>query len=69
MITCSLRYVIAPYLLAEFEQYARAWIPLVTRCGGQHHGDLLPSERANNSALALFLSRRLPRTSAIGALR
>ncbi|MCL1529774.1 NIPSNAP family protein [Xanthomonas nasturtii] len=54
MITCSLRYVIDPYQLAEFEHYARLWIPLVARFGGRHHGYFLPSEGANNIALALF---------------
>ncbi|WDL50342.1 NIPSNAP family protein [Xanthomonas campestris pv. campestris] len=43
-----------PYLLAEFEQYARLWIPLVTRCGGQHHGDLLPSEGRTTASLAAY---------------
>ena len=54
MITCSLRYVIDPYKLAEFEHYAKLWIPLVTRMGGIHHGYFLPHEGANNIALALF---------------
>lgn len=54
MITCSLRYVIDPYKLAEFEHYARLWIPLVNRLGGTHHGYFLPHEGANNIALALF---------------
>jgi hypothetical protein len=30
------------------------WIPLVERFGGTHHGYFLPSEGANNIALALF---------------
>ena len=54
MITCSLRYVIDPYKLAEFEHYARLWIPLVNRLGGIHHGYFLPHEGANNIALARF---------------
>lgn len=54
MITCSLRYIIDPYRLAEFEAYAKMWIPLVEKFGGQHHGYFLPSEGANNIALALF---------------
>lgn len=54
MITCYLKYVIDPYKLTEFEHYARLWIPLVNRFGGQHHGYFLPSEGANNIALALF---------------
>jgi hypothetical protein len=54
MITCYLRYVIDPYKLAEFEEYARLWIPLVDRLGGTHHGYFMPHEGANNIALALF---------------
>ncbi len=54
MITCYLRYVIDPFKLAEFEHYAKLWIPLVDRFGGKHHGYFLPSEGANNIALALF---------------
>jgi hypothetical protein len=54
LITCYLRYVIDPHKLEEFERYARAWIPIVNRMGGTHHGYFLPSEGANNIALALF---------------
>lgn len=54
MITCSLRYVIDPYKLKEFEHYAALWIPLVNRLGGTHHGYFLPHEGANDVALALF---------------
>jgi len=46
--------VIDPYKLDEFEHYAKLWIPLVEKFGGQHHGYFLPSEGANNIALALF---------------
>ncbi|MDD1015071.1 NIPSNAP family protein [Pseudomonas rubra] len=54
MITCYLRYVLDPCKLAEFEYYGKLWIPLVERFGGQHHGYFLPSEGANNIALAMF---------------
>lgn len=54
MITCYLRYVIDPYKVEEFEKYAKAWIPLVNRLGGTHHGYFLPHEGANNIAVALF---------------
>ncbi|MBB3259909.1 hypothetical protein F4827_004646 [Paraburkholderia bannensis] len=54
MITCTLRYVLDPYRLTEFEACAKMWIPLVERFGGQHHGYFLPGEGANNIALALF---------------
>ncbi|MEP3350298.1 MAG: NIPSNAP family protein [Marinomonas sp.] len=54
MITCYLNYVIDPYKVKEFEHYAKLWIPLVNKFGGNHHGYFLPSEGSNNKALALF---------------
>lgn len=54
MVTCYLRYIIDTDKLEEFEHYAKLWIPLVNRFGGTHHGYFLPSEGANNVALALF---------------
>jgi NIPSNAP protein len=54
MITCFIRYVIDPHQVPAFEQYAKMWIPLVNRLGGQHHGYFLPHEGATNIALALF---------------
>ena len=54
MVTCYLRYVIDPSKVEEFEHYAKLWIPLVNKFGGTHHGYFLPSEGANNIALALF---------------
>ena len=54
MITCHVKYVIDPYKMKEFEHYARLWIPLVRRLGGEHHGYFLPAEGANNIALCLF---------------
>ena len=54
MVTCYLRYVIDPYKVGEFEQYARLWIPLVNRLGGTYHGYFLPHEGASNIAVALF---------------
>ena len=54
LITCSLRYVIDPFKLKEFETYGKMWIPLVEKFGGTHHGYFLPHEGPNNIALALF---------------
>ena len=54
MITCFLRYVIDPFKLEEFERYGRLWIGLVEKLGGDHHGYFMPSEGANNIALAMF---------------
>lgn len=54
MVTCYLKYVLDPYKLEAFEHYGKLWIPLVEKFGGQHHGYFLPSEGANNIALAMF---------------
>jgi uncharacterized protein (DUF1330 family) len=54
MVTCFLRYIIDPFKLKEFERYGKVWIPLVEKYGGKHHGYFLPSEGANNVALAMF---------------
>jgi hypothetical protein len=54
MMTCHVRYVIDAAKIAEFEHYAKLWIPLVKKFGGLHHGYLLPSEGASNIALASF---------------
>ena len=53
-VTCHLRYEIDPAKVDAFERFARAWIALVNRSGGTHHGYFLPSEGASDKALALF---------------
>lgn len=58
MITCFVDYRIDPTKLAEFEDFARAWMELVDRHGGRHHGYFLPSEGASDRALALFTFER-----------
>jgi hypothetical protein len=54
MVTIYLRYVLNTSKLKEFEHYGKLWIPLVEKFGGKHHGYFMPSEGANNIALALF---------------
>jgi hypothetical protein len=54
VVTCYLRYVIDPYKLAEFEQYARMIMPLAPKYGGIQHGHFLPHEGPNNIAVNLF---------------
>ncbi len=54
MVTCFINYIIDANKIKEFEHYAKLWIPLVNKFGGQHHGYFLPSEGASNVALALF---------------
>jgi hypothetical protein len=50
------RYLINPGKVADFERYAKLWIPIVRRLGGTHHGHFLPHEGANNVALCLLAS-------------
>lgn len=54
MITCVVTYTIDPSRIDAFEEFARAWMALVDRHGGTHHGYFLPSEGASDQALALF---------------
>jgi hypothetical protein len=54
MITCVVDYQIDPTKIAAFEDFAKAWMALVRKHGGLHHGYFLPSEGASDRALALF---------------
>jgi hypothetical protein len=54
VITCVVEYTIDPAKIDAFEEFARAWITLVNRHGGQHHGYFLPGEGASDRAMALF---------------
>jgi hypothetical protein len=54
MITCVVDYVIDPRQIEAFERFAAAWMALVRREGGIHHGYFLPSEGASDKAIALF---------------
>jgi len=54
VITCTLTYEIDPSEIEAFEVYAKAWIHLVNRMGGTHHGYFLPHEGASDRAWAMF---------------
>jgi hypothetical protein len=54
MITCVVDYIIDPAKIEAFERFGQAWMDLVERHGGEHHGYYLPSEGASDRALALF---------------
>ena len=53
-VTCHLRYEIDPSKIEAFERFAKRWIALVERSGGQHHGYFMPSEGSSDVAYALF---------------
>jgi hypothetical protein len=52
-ITAFIRYQIDPFKRAEFEQYARRWLELIPRCGGELVGYWMPHEGTNNIAYGL----------------
>ena len=52
MITCFIRYFINPGKLAEFETYARIWVPLIEKYGGTHHGYFMPVETPSSAAFS-----------------
>ncbi|HZD46711.1 MAG TPA: NIPSNAP family protein [Acidobacteriaceae bacterium] len=54
MITCCIRYTLDPHQIAEFEEYAKRWPPIIAECGGKLIGYYLPKEGANNFAIALI---------------
>src|SRR5882757_2073381 len=41
-VTCQIRYRLDLSKLNEFEVYARAWMQLIVRYGGTHHGYFIP---------------------------
>src|SRR5258707_814303 len=41
-ITCFIRYRIDPFQRAAFEAYARRWLEIIPRCGGDVVGYFLP---------------------------
>ena len=53
-VTCFIRYRIDPFQRAEFEAYARRWLEIIPRCGGDLLGYFLPWEGTNDVAWGLI---------------
>jgi hypothetical protein len=53
-ITVFIRYQIDPFKRAQFEEYAKRWISVIPRCGGDLIGYFMPHEGTNNIAFALI---------------
>ncbi len=53
-VTVFIRYQIDPFKRAEFEAYARRWLTIIPRCGGDLLGYWMPHEGTNNIAMALI---------------
>ena len=53
-ITVFIRYQLDPFRRTQFEAYARRWLEIIPRCGGDPAGYWMPHEGTNNIAFALI---------------
>jgi len=53
-ITVFIRYQLDPFKRAMFEEYARRWLSVIPKCGGDLVGYWTPHEGTNNIAFALI---------------
>ena len=53
-ITCFIRYRIDPFQRDAFGDYARRWLEIIPRCGGDLLGYFLPHEGTNDVAWGLI---------------
>jgi hypothetical protein len=53
-VTVFIRYQIDPFKRTMFEQYAKRWLSIIPRCGGDLSGYWMPHEGTNNVAFALI---------------
>lgn len=53
-LTVFIRYQIDPFQRDAFEAYARRWLEIIPKCGGELVGYWLPHEGTNNIAHGLI---------------
>jgi hypothetical protein len=53
-LTCFIRYQIDPVQRESFREYAREWLHIIPRCGGNLLGYFLPHEGTNDIAWGLI---------------
>ena len=53
-LTCFIRYQIDPFQREAFREYARNWLAIIPRCGGDVRGYFLPHEGTNDVAWGLI---------------
>jgi NIPSNAP len=51
-VFCEIRYKLDPNRLSEFQEYGRAWINLIERHGGVHHGFFMPRPAPSDTAIS-----------------
>jgi len=53
-VTVFIRYQLDPFKRDAFEAYAKRWLDIIPRCGGDLVGYWMPHEGTNNIAFALI---------------
>jgi hypothetical protein len=53
-VTVFIRCQLDPFKRAQFEQYAKRWLSVIPKCGGDLIGYFVPHEGTNNIAFALI---------------
>jgi len=53
-ITVFIRYQLDPYKRDDFEAYARRWLTIIPKCGGDVVGYWMPHEGTDNIAYGLI---------------
>ena len=53
-VTCAIRYVLDPFKRDAFETYAKNWLDIIPRNGGDLLGYWMPHEGTNNVAFGLI---------------
>jgi len=53
-ITVFIRYQLDPFKRDRFEHYARRWLTIIPKCGGQMVGYWMPHEGTDNIAYGLI---------------
>lgn len=53
-VVCHIRYQLDPAKRTAFEDYAKNWLGIIPRCGGNLFGYFMPHEGTNDIARALI---------------
>ena len=53
-LTVFIRYQLDPHMLPDFELYAKRWLDIIPKCGGELIGYWMPHEGTNNTAFGLI---------------
>jgi NIPSNAP len=66
-LTVFIRYQLDPFKTTEFEVYAKRWLEIIPKCGGNVLGYWMPHEGTNNIAFGLISFESLARYEAYRA--